>query len=82
MNYTIKTIIEFTLESGRKARIEYDPETTVGRVVVLDGVNAKLYINDEFINFKGDPFTLYYKPEFMVADVQNLEDIGALDDCL
>ncbi len=79
MNYTIKTIVEFALKSGNKARIEYNPEKIVGRGIVLDGINAKLFINDKYIDLKDDLFYLYYKPEFIPDNVQNLEDMGILD---
>ena len=82
MNYTIKTIVEFTLESGRKARIEYNPDKVAGREVKLDGQNAKLFIDDRWVNFRDDHFGIYYKPEFMPDEIQDLEDMNILDDYL
>lgn len=82
MNYNVKTIVEFELKSGRKARLEYNPEKVDGRAIILDGISARLFVDGKYINLKEDSFSLYYKTEFIPDNIQNLEDMGILDDYL
>ena len=70
IEYTVKIILEFTLASGRKARVEFYEENPKA---------AELYIDDFKVNLDGYSISCGGLTKYIPETIQDMEETEVLD---